>query len=209
MGQKVHPFGLRVGISEKWLSNWIASSREEQVNNVVEDNKIRKFITSRYRLSGISKIEISRFASRIDVIIYTSQPGVIIGRKGTEIKLLEEEIKKNVLKNSDKELNVSVVEVKRPDTDAQIVAENIAKQIEMRIPYKRAMRRALQRAVDLGVKGIRIRCSGRLGGVDVARSEELKFGTIPLSTLTAKVKYGFAEANSTVGIVGIKVWIYE
>ncbi|MCS7299458.1 MAG: 30S ribosomal protein S3 [Spirochaetia bacterium] len=209
MGQKVHPFGLRVGISEKWISNWIASSREEQVNNVVEDNNIRKFITSRYRLSGISKIEISRFASRIDVIIYTSQPGVIIGRKGTEIKLLEEEIRNNVLKSSDKELNVSVIEIKRPDTDAQIVAENIAKQIEMRIPYKRAMRRALQKAVDLGVKGIRIRCSGRLGGVDVARSEELKFGTIPLSTLTAKVKYGFAEANSTVGIVGVKVWIYE
>lgn len=209
MGQKVHPFGLRVGISEKWLSNWIASSREEQVNNVIEDYNIRKFITSRYRLSGISKIEISRFASRIDVIIYTSQPGVIIGRKGTEIKLLEEEIKNNVLKNPNKELNVSVVEIKRPDTDAQIVAENIAKQIEMRIPYKRAMRRALQRAIDLGVKGIKIRCSGRLGGADVARSEELKFGTIPLSTLTARVKYGFAEANSTVGIVGIKVWIYE
>ncbi|MCX8029376.1 MAG: 30S ribosomal protein S3 [Brevinematales bacterium] len=209
MGQKVHPFGLRVGISEKWLSNWIASSREEQVENVLQDAKLREFILKRYRLSGISKIEISRFASRIDVIIYTSQPGIIIGKRGTEIKLLEEEIQKNVLKNSDKELNVSVVEIRRPDTDAQIVAETIAKQIEMRIPYKRAMRRALQRAVDAGVKGIRIRCSGRLGGVDVARSEELKFGTVPLSTLTAKVRYGFAEANSTVGIVGVKVWIYE
>ncbi len=209
MGQKVHPFGLRLGISEKWLSNWIASTPEEQVNNTIEDARIRQFITSRYRLTGISKIEISRFASRIDVIIYTSQPGVIIGKKGTEIKLLEEEIKRNVLINSDKELNVSVVEIKRPETDAQVVAENIAKQIEMRMPYKRAVRRALQRAIDAGVKGIRIRVSGRLGGVDVARSEEMKFGTVPLSTLTAKVKYGFAEANSTVGIVGIKVWIYE
>ncbi|MFN4245780.1 MAG: 30S ribosomal protein S3 [Brevinematia bacterium] len=209
MGQKVHPFGLRLGISEKWLSNWIASNKEEQVNNVIEDARIRQFINSRYRLSGISKIEISRFASRIDVIIYTSQPGVIIGKRGTEIKLLEEEIKNNVLRSRDKELNVSVVEIKTPETDAQIVAETIAKQIEMRMPYKRAMRRALQKAVDAGVKGIRIRVSGRLGGVDVARSEEIKFGTVPLSTLTAKVKYGFAEANSTVGIIGIKVWIYE
>ncbi|MGB9621601.1 MAG: 30S ribosomal protein S3 [Brevinematia bacterium] len=209
MGQKVHPFGLRLGISEKWLSNWIASSKEEQVNNVIEDAKIREFITSRYRLSGISKIEISRFASRIDVIIYTSQPGVIIGKKGTEIKLLEDEIKKNALSNSDKELNISVVEIKRPDLDAQVVADSIAKQIEMRMPYKRAMRRALQKALDLGAKGIRIRCSGRLGGADIARSEEVKYGTVPLSTLTAKVKYGFAEAHSTVGIVGIKVWIYE
>lgn len=209
MGQKVHPFGLRVGISEKWLSNWIASNREERVRFTIEDAKIRKFITTRYRLAGISKIEISRFASRIDVIIYTSQPGIIIGRKGTEIKLLEEEIKKNVLRGMEGELNVSVVEVKRPETDAQIVAETIAKQIEMRIPYKRAVRRALQRAIDAGVKGIKIRVSGRLGGVDVARSEELRFGTVPLSTLTANVKYGFAEGNSTVGIVGVKVWIYE
>ncbi|MEN2997520.1 MAG: 30S ribosomal protein S3 [Brevinematia bacterium] len=209
MGQKVHPFGLRLGISEKWLSNWIASNREEQVSNTIEDARIRQFITSRYRLSGISKIEISRFASRVDIIIYTSQPGVIIGRKGTEIKLLEDEIKRNVLGNSNKELNISVVEIKRPETDAQIIAEFIAKQIEMRMPYKRAMRRALQRAIDAGVKGIRIRVSGRLGGVDVARSEELKFGTVPLSTLTAKVKYGFAEGNSTVGIIGIKVWVYE
>jgi small subunit ribosomal protein S3 len=208
MGQKVHPFGLRLGISEKWVSNWIVSSRQEQVNNVIEDAKIRKFISDRYRFSGISKIEISRFASRIDLIIYTSQPGVIIGKKGTEIKLLEEEIKRN-LNLKDKELNISVVEVKKPELDAQIVAESIAKQIEMRMPYKRAMRKALQRAVEAGAKGVKIRCSGRLGGADIARSEEIKFGTVPLSTLTARISYGFAEAHSTVGIIGIKVWIYE
>jgi small subunit ribosomal protein S3 len=142
------------------------------------------------------------------LIIYTSQPGVIIGKKGTEIKLLEEEIKRN-LNLKDKELNISVVEVKKPELDAQIVAESIAKQIEMRMPYKRAMRRALQRAVEAGAKGVKIRCSGRLGGADIARSEEIKFGTVPLSTLTARISYGFAEAHSTVGIVGIKVWIYE
>jgi small subunit ribosomal protein S3 len=208
MGQKVHPFGLRLGISEKWLSNWIASSRGEQINNIIEDARIRNFINNRYRFSGISKIEISRFASRISIIVYTSQPGVIIGKKGTEIKLLEEEVRKS-LGLQDREINISVVEVKRPELDAQIVAENIARQIEMRMPYKRAMRKALQRAVDLGAKGVKIRCSGRLGGADIARSEEVKFGTIPLSTLTTKISYGFAEAHSTVGIVGVKVWIYE
>ncbi len=209
MGQKVHPFGLRLGISEKWVSNWMTSSRTERVNNTIEDARIRNFINKNYKFSGISKIEISRFASRIDIVIYTSQPGLIIGKRGTEIKSLEEQIIKEVLINKNEEVNISVVEIKRPELDAQIVAETIAKQIEMRLPYKRAMRRAAQRAIELGAKGVKIRCSGRLGGADVARAEEVKFGTVPLSTLMARIKYATAEAMSMVGIVGIKVWIYE
>lgn len=206
MGQKVNPHGLRVGVIKDWNSRWYADTKDgEFANNLVEDNTIRKFLKKRLYSAQVSKIEIERASDRLKVIIYTAKPGVVIGKGGSEIEAL----KKEVAKLTDKKLMVDVKEVKRPDADAQLVAENIAAQLENRVSFRRAMKSAMGRTLKTGAKGIKASVSGRLGGADMARSEFYTEGTIPLQTLRADIDYGFAEADTTYGKIGVKVWIYK
>ena len=204
MGQKVNPHGLRVGIIKDWDSRWYADTKDNEFSdNLVEDNKIRTFLKKRLYSAQISKIEMERASDRLKVIIYTAKPGVVIGKGGAEIEAL----KKEVAKLTNKKLMVDVKEVKRPDADAQLVAENIAAQLENRISFRRAMKSCMGRTMRSGALGIKTACSGRLGGADMARTEFYVDGTIPLQTLRANIDYGFAEANTTYGKVGVKVWI--
>ena len=204
MGQKVNPHGLRVGVIKDWDSRWYA--REDKVGDlVVEDYNIRKYLKSTLYAAGIAKIEIERASDRVKVIIYTAKPGVVIGKGGAEI----EKVKAEVQKLTDKKLIVDIKEVKRPDRDAQLVAENIALQLENRISFRRAMKSTMQRTMRAGAKGIKTSVSGRLGGADMARTEFYSEGTIPLQTLRADIDYGFAEADTTYGKVGVKAWIYN
>ena len=203
MGQKVNPHGLRVGIIKDWNSKWYADA--DFADNLVEDYNIRTYLKKRLYNSGVSKIEIERASDRVKVIIYTAKPGVVIGKGGSEI----EKVKKEVSKLTSKKLLIDIKEVKRPDRDAQLVAENIAAQLENRVSFRRAMKSAMQRTMRAGCKGIKTAVSGRLGGADMARTEFYSEGTIPLQTLRADIDYGFAEANTTYGKVGVKVWIYE
>ena len=206
MGQKVNPHGLRVGVIKDWNSRWYADTKDgEFANNLVEDNTIRKFLKKRLYSAQVSKIEIERASDRLKVIIYTAKPGVVIGKGGSEIEAL----KKEVAKLTDKKLMVDVKEVKRPDADAQLVAENIAAQLENRISFRRAMKSCMGRTMKTGALGIKTSVSGRLGGADMARTEFYSDGTIPLQTLRADIDYGFAEADTTYGIVGVKTWIYH
>lgn len=206
MGQKVNPHGLRVGIIKDWDSRWYADTKDgEFANNLVEDQKIRTFLKKRLYSAQISKIEIERASDRLKVIIYTAKPGVVIGKGGAEI----ETIKKEVAKLTDKKLMVDVKEVKKPDADAQLVAENIAAQLENRISFRRAMKSCMGRTMKTGALGIKTAVSGRLGGADMARTEFYSDGTIPLQTLRADIDYGFAEADTTYGKVGVKTWIYH
>ena len=206
MGQKVNPHGLRVGIIKDWDSRWYADTKDgEFANNLVEDQKIRKYLKKRLYNAQISKIEIERASDRLKVIIYTAKPGVVIGKGGAEIEAL----KKDVAKLTDKKLMVDVKEVKRPDADAQLVAENIAAQLENRISFRRAMKSCMGRTMKTGALGIKTSVSGRLGGADMARTEFYSEGTIPLQTLRADIDYGFAEADTTYGKVGVKTWIYH
>lgn len=206
MGQKVNPHGLRVGIIKDWDSRWYADTKDgEFANNLVEDNKIRKFLKKRLYNAQISKIEMERASDRLKVIIYTAKPGVVIGKGGAEI----ENLKKEVAKLTDKKLMVDVKEVKKPDADAQLVAENIAAQLENRISFRRAMKSCMGRTMKAGAQGIKTAVSGRLGGADMARTEFYSEGTIPLQTLRADIDYGFAEADTTYGKVGVKTWIYH
>ena len=206
MGQKVNPHGLRVGIIKDWDSRWYADTKNgEFANNLVEDNKIRTFLKKRLYNAQVSKIEIERASDRLKVIIYTAKPGVVIGKGGSEIEAL----KKEVAKLTDKKLLIDVKEVKRPDADAQLVAENIAAQLENRISFRRAMKSCMGRTMKTGALGIKTAVSGRLGGADMARTEFYSEGTIPLQTLRADIDYGFAEANTTYGKVGVKTWIYH
>jgi small subunit ribosomal protein S3 len=206
MGQKVNPHGLRVGIIKDWDSRWYADTKDgEFANNLVEDNEIRKFLKKRLYSAQVSKIEIERASDRLKVIIYTAKPGVVIGKGGAEIEAL----KKEVAKLTDKKLMVDVKEVKRPDADAQLVAENIAAQLENRISFRRAMKSCMGRTMKTGALGIKTSVSGRLGGADMARTEFYSEGTIPLQTLRADIDYGFAEADTTYGKVGVKTWIYH
>ncbi len=206
MGQKVNPHGLRVGVIKDWNSRWYADTKDgEFANNLVEDNTIRKFLKKRLYSAQVSKIEIERASDRLKVIIYTAKPGVVIGKGGSEIEAL----KKEVAKLTDKKLMVDVKEVKRPDADAQLVAENIAAQLENRISFRRAMKSCMGRTMKTGALGIKTSVSGRLGGADMARTEFYSDGTIPLQTLRADIDYGFAEANTTYGKVGVKTWIYH
>ena len=206
MGQKVNPHGLRVGVIKDWNSRWYADTKDgEFANNLVEDNTIRKFLKKRLYSAQVSKIEIERASDRLKVIIYTAKPGVVIGKGGSEIEAL----KKEVAKLTDKELMVDVKEVKRPDADAQLVAENIAAQLENRISFRRAMKSCMGRTMKTGALGIKTSVSGRLGGADMARTEFYSDGTIPLQTLRADIDYGFAEADTTYGKVGVKTWIYH
>ena len=203
MGQKVNPHGMRVGIIKDWNSKWYAEA--DFADNLVEDYNIRKFLKKKLYSAGVSKIDIDRASDRVKVIIYTAKPGIVIGKGGAEI----EKLKGEVSKLTSKKLFVDIKEVKRPDKDAQLVAENIATQLENRVSFRRAMKSVMGRAMKAGALGIKTCCSGRLGGADIARSENYSDGTIPLQTLRADIDYGFAEANTTYGKVGVKVWIYK
>ena len=206
MGQKVNPHGLRVGIIKDWDSRWYADTKDgEFANNLVEDNEIRKFLKKKLFNAQVSKVEIERKSDRLKVIIHTAKPGVVIGKGGAEI----ENLKKELAKLTDKKLMVDVKEVKKPDADAQLVAENIAAQLENRISFRRAMKSCMGRTMKTGALGIKTSVSGRLGGADMARTEFYSDGTIPLQTLRADIDYGFAEADTTYGKVGVKTWIYH
>ena len=203
MGQKVNPHGLRVGVIKDWDSRWFAEG--DFADTLVEDYNIRKFLKKRLYASGVSDIEIERASDRVRVIIHTAKPGVVIGKQGAEI----EKLKKEVAKLTEKKVFIDIKEIKRPDREAQLVAENIAQQLENRTSFRRAMKSAMQRSMKSGILGIKTCCAGRLGGADIARSEFYSEGTIPLQTLRADIDYGFAEADTTYGKVGVKVWIYK
>ena len=203
MGQKVNPHGLRVGVIKDWDSRWYAE--KDFADNLVEDYNIRKFLKKKLFASGVSDIEIERASDRVRVIVHTAKPGVVIGKAGAEI----EKLKKDLGKYTDKKVFIDIKEIKRPDREAQLVAENIAQQLENRTSFRRAMKSAIQRSMKAGVLGIKTCCAGRLGGADIARSEFYSEGTIPLQTLRADIDYGFAEADTTYGKVGVKVWIYK
>ena len=203
MGQKVNPHGLRVGIINDWDSRWYAEA--DFADNLVEDQKIRKFLKNKLAAAAISDTEIERTSDKIKVIVHTAKPGVVIGKGGQEI----EKLKAEVQKLTTKKVNLEIKEIKRPDNCAQLVAENIAQQLENRVSFRRAMKSCMGRTMKSGAKGIKTTCSGRLGGADIARSESYSDGTIPLQTLRADIDYGFAEADTTYGKVGVKVWIYH
>ena len=203
MGQKVNPHGIRVGVIKDWDSKWYAEGNFADC--LVEDYNIRKFLKKKLYSAGVSKIEIERASDRVKVIIYTAKPGVVIGKGGAEIEVT----KKELAKLTDKKVMVDIKEIKRPDRDAQLVAENIAQQLENRVSFRRAMKSCMGRTMKSGAMGIKTCCSGRLGGADIARAEFYSEGTIPLQTLRADIDYGFAEANTTYGKVGVKVWIYK
>ncbi len=203
MGQKVNPHGLRVGIIKDWDSRWYADG--EFADYLVEDYKIRKYLKKKLMAAGIAKIEIERASDRVKVIVFTAKPGVVIGKGGAEIEITKKELCKLTCKN----VLIDIKEIKRPDRDAQLVAENIAQQLENRISFRRAMKSCMQRTMKSGALGIKAACSGRLGGADMARSEFYSEGTIPLQTLRADIDYGFAEADTTYGKIGVKVWIYK
>ena len=198
MGQKVHPTGVRVGIIKDWNSKWYA-------DYLVEDQKIRKFLKKKLYAAGISKIEIERTAKIVKINLYTAKPGIVIGKGGAGADAVKQEVAKLI----GKEVNLNIVEVKQADTDAQLVAENIAMQLERRISFRRAMKQCMQKALKSGALGIKTAVSGRLGGADMARTEFYKEGNIPLQTLRADIDYGFAEADTTYGKIGVKVWIYK
>ena len=204
MGQKVNPHGLRVGVIKDWDSHWYA--REDKVGDlVVEDYNIRKYLKNKLYAAGVAKIEIERSNGKVKINIHCSRPGVVIGKAGAEI----ENLRKDVEARLGKSVNLNIVEVRSPDLNAQLVAENIAQQLEKRISFRRAMKKAMQQATRLGAKGIKVTCGGRLGGAEIARSESYHEGTIPLQTIRADIEYGFAEAATTFGRIGVKVWIYK
>jgi small subunit ribosomal protein S3 len=204
MGQKVNPHGARVGVIFDWSTRWFAD-KKDFANNLVEDRKIRTDLKKKYYATGISRIDIERSAARMTINIFTGRPGMIIGRGGKGI----EELKAYVEKSLGHPVNINVLEIKSPDTDAQLVAENIAQQLEKRISFRRALKQSIQRAMRGGAKGMKAKVSGRLGGADIARSEHYHEGSIPLQTLRANIDYGFAEAKTTYGRLGVKVWIYK
>ncbi len=204
MGQKVHPNGMRVGVIRDWSSKWYADSKNFS-DYLVEDHKIREYVKKKLFISGISKIEIERTAKFVKVNVYTAKPGLVIGKGGNLSEALKAELEKMI----NKEVNLNIVEVKNIDTDAQLVAESIASQLERRISFRRAMKQAMQKAMKAGALGIKTAVSGRLGGADMARTEFYKEGTIPLQTLRADIDYGFYEADTTYGKIGVKVWIYK
>ncbi|NBI05647.1 30S ribosomal protein S3 [Senegalia massiliensis] len=204
MGQKVNPHGLRVGVIKDWDSRWYAD-KKNFADYLVEDNKIRKYVKKKMFIAGISKIEIERAANRIKLNVYTAKPGMVIGKGGSGV----ESLRKDLEKMTDKKVVVNVEEVKVPEKDAQLVAENIASQIERRVSFRRAMKQSIQRTMRTGVEGIKTSVAGRLNGADMARTEGYSEGTIPLQTLRADIDYGFAEADTTYGKIGVKVWIYK
>lgn len=204
MGQKVSPNGLRLGINKEWEARWYANKTDFK-KVLANDLKIRKYLEEKFKKASVSKIEVERTSKRCEVIVHTSKPGVIIGRGGEEIEKLKKELKKLV----DEEIQISIVDIKKPDMNAQIVADSIANQITNRASFRMAQKRAIRNAMKSGAKGIKTLVSGRLGGADMARTEFYSEGTIPLQTLRADIDYGFAEADTTYGKVGVKVWIYK
>ena len=204
MGQKMHPHGLRVGVIKDWNSKWYADSKNFS-DYLVEDHKIREYVKKKLFVSGISKIAIERTPKFVKVNVFTAKPGIVIGKGGNYAETLKNELVKMI----NKDVNLNIVEVKNIDTDAQLVAENIANQLERRISFRRAMKQCMQKSMKAGALGIKTAVSGRLGGADMARTEFYKEGTIPLQTLRADIDYGFAEADTTYGKIGVKVWIYK
>ncbi len=204
MGQKMHPHGLRIGVIKDWDSKWYADSKNFS-DYLIEDHKIREYVKKKLFVSGISKIEIERTAKFVKVNVYTAKPGVVIGKGGNLAESLKQELSKMI----GKEVNLNIVEVKDVDTNAQLVAENICNQLERRISFRRAMKQCMQKAMKAGALGIKTSVSGRLAGADMARTEFYKEGTIPLQTLRADIDYGFYEADTTYGKIGVKVWIYK
>ena len=205
VGQKVNPHGLRVGVIKGWDAKWYAN-KKNFADNLVEDNQIRKFVKKELFSAGISKIEIERAAKRVKLNIYTAKPGVVIGKGGAGIESLKAKVTQFV---NGKNILINIVEVKSAEADAQLMAENIAAQLEKRISFRRAMKQTMQRGMRQGIKGVKTACSGRLGGAEIARTEHYHEGTIPLQTLRADIDYGFAEADTTYGKIGVKVWVYN
>lgn len=203
MGQKVNPHGFRVGVIDDWDSKWFAD--KDYQKNLLEDIKIRNFIKDKQFQAGISRVVIERTEQKMRISIYTAKPGIVIGRQGSNIELL----KKDLAKMTDSKLDINIIEVKQPDMDATLVAENVASQLERRIAFRRAMKQCVGRTMRLGAKGIKIQCAGRLGGAEIARTESYRDGSIPLHTLRANIDYGTAEAHTTYGRIGVKVWIYK
>ena len=203
MGQKTNPIGLRLGIIKSWESRWFSEKNYSEL--LQEDINLRRFLMKRLSSAGISKIVIERPAKLANITLYTSRPGVIIGKKGSDI----EKLKKSVTQMVSGDVNINIVEIKKPELDSQLVADNIAQQLEKRVAFRRAMKRAVQSAMRLGAEGIRVNCSGRLGGAEIARTEWYREGRVPLHTLRADVDYGVSRANTTYGICGIKVWIFK
>ncbi|WP_027718589.1 30S ribosomal protein S3 [Desulfovirgula thermocuniculi] len=204
MGQKVHPKGLRLGIIKDWDAKWFADKRNF-ANLLIEDVKIRRYIKEKLYAAGISRIVIERAANRVRVTIHTAKPGIVIGRGGAEVENLRKELEKM----TGKQVHLSIVEIKVPELDAQLVAENIAAQLEKRVAFRRAMKQAVARAMRMGAKGIKVCVGGRLAGAEIARTEWYSEGKVPLHTLRADIDYGFAEADTTYGKIGVKVWIYK
>jgi small subunit ribosomal protein S3 len=203
MGQKTHPKIFRLGVIETWDSKWFA--RQDYAKLLHEDFKIKKFLKSRLYHAGISRIEIERAASKGKINIHTARPGIVIGKKGAEIEKLKEEISRL----TDREIYLNIIEVRRPDLDAQLVAENVALQLERRVAFRRAMKESVSRAMRMGAQGIKIQCAGRLGGNEIARTEWYREGRVPLHTLRADISYGLAEAKTTYGVIGVKAWIFR
>jgi small subunit ribosomal protein S3 len=203
VGQKVHPKGLRIGIIRDWDAKWYAD--KDYANLLHEDLKIRKYIKKKLFIAGISKVEIERAANRVKVSIFTAKPGIVIGRGGTEVEALRKQLEKL----TNKQINVNIVEIKVPELDAQLVSENVAAQLVKRVSFRRAMKQTVTRSMRMGALGIKIACSGRLAGAEMARTEWYNEGKVPLHTLRADIDYGFAEADTTYGKIGVKVWIYK
>ena len=203
MGQKVHPYGFRLGYNKNWQSRWF--SKKEYASFVFEDHKIRTFVKKLLYSAGVSKIEIERFGGKIRLILSTARPGIVIGRKGAEIEKLRGDLKKKF----GREFALEVNEIRRPEVESQLVAENIAQQLERRVAFRRAMKRTVTMARKFGAEGIKVTCSGRLAGAEIARTEGYRDGRVPLQTLRADIDFGFAEAHTTYGLIGIKVWVYK
>lgn len=203
MGQKVHPKGLRIGIIKDWDAKWYANKDYKKLLH--EDYKVRKFVKEKLYASGISRVEIERAANRVKVNIYTAKPGIVIGRGGAEV----ENLKRQLEAMTGKRININISEIKKPEMDAQLVAESVASSLEKRISFRRAMKQSVSRTMRMGAEGIKIMCAGRLAGAEIARTEWYSEGKVPLHTLRADIDYGFAEANTTYGKIGVKVWIYK
>lgn len=204
MGHKVHPYGFRVGYIYDWKSRWFAK-KSDFPKLLLEDIKIKKYIKKSLSTAAVSRVEVERASDKVRVLIFTARPGIIIGRRGSEIEKLKEEL----LSITGKEVAIDIKEIKNANLDAQLVSENIAFQMEKRIPHKRAMKKSIQNAMDSGAQGVKIICAGRLGGAEIARTESYRVGKIPSQTLRAEIDYGFSEALTTYGLIGVKVWIYK
>lgn len=208
MGQKVHPYGFRVGITRPWVSRWYARKKDFG-DYLVEDQRIKRFIKSRLKQAGLSKIEIERTGDETRIFLFTSRPGVVIGKKGAEIDKIREELAKFQKPGANKKIQVNIREITKPELDAQLVADGIAEQLLKRASFRRAMKKAAEACMAQGALGVKVIVAGRLGGAEIARSEEYKEGSLPLHTLTADVEYGLGEAATNYGVIGVKVWIYK